>query len=402
MDGLNKVYNETCLETIEKLASKSINCVITSPPYWQQRDYGSPDQWGLEPTYQEFLQHLWQMMDGLHRILRDDGTVFINLGDTYGGSGKRQPHHKARNSMIQDNDRMKQVGFGIGNTETSKCMLMLPARFAIGCSERGWLIRNDLIWGKKNTQPESVVDRFSKKHEHIFFFTKQENYFFDLDSIRDTHKANSIRKTQKGRAALTGDVSFSRAINPGDMLHDLGRNPGDVLDFWDNYKQAELQDIIDYYESAGDLWKIATANGISKSLFNAQEHFATFNHNLIKKPLLAGCPEFVCNRCGTPRKKIYKVTSTNTKRETYGEQPNGVGHQTSTGWIPPTHEMIGYTDCGCKVGFRPGVVYDPFMGSGTTAKVAIANGRAFIGSEVVKKNCDIVNRNMGFFINEDA
>jgi site-specific DNA-methyltransferase (adenine-specific) len=155
------------------------------------------------------------MMDEVKRILKENGTVWINLGDTYGNSPK-----------------------------LSKCQLLLPHRFAIGCMERGWIIRNDIIWAIRNKKPESAKDRFTRKHEYIFFMVKNRRYYFDLDSIREVPiTAGSKRK------------DFMRN-------HKNGKNPGDVSDFWDINKK--------------------------KSVFN---HFATFSTHLITKPIIAGSPE---------------------------------------------------------------------------------------------------------------
>ena len=178
----NIVYNEPCLETCKRLPNESVDCVITSPPYWQLRDYGYPEQLGLEPTFNEYLENLWTLMDEIHRILKPSGTVWINLGDTYnnnsgGGDSCTTWNKRALEECGRRNKQDKRFA--------SKCLLLIPHRFAIGCIERGWIVRNDIIWAKRNGMPESVTDRFSKKHEYFFFMVKSEKYFFDLDAIRD-------------------------------------------------------------------------------------------------------------------------------------------------------------------------------------------------------------------------
>lgn len=170
---INKIYNESCLDTLRRMPNEFIDCVITSPPYWQLRDYGYEGQWGLEPTYQEYLEHLWELMDEINRVLKYNGTVWINLGDTY---------------------------------TKEKCLLLIPHRFAIGCIERGWIMRNDIIWAKRNGMPESVTDRFSKKHEYIFFMVKSDKYFFDLDAVRDKVKKESILRSFYDKNGNKGDI----------------------------------------------------------------------------------------------------------------------------------------------------------------------------------------------------
>jgi DNA modification methylase len=253
---MNKIFNCDIMEGFSKLDNESVDCVITSPPYWQLRDYGFDGQWGLEPTFEEYLENLWKMMDEIHRVLKDTGTVWINLGDTYS---------------------TKSAG--------SKSLLLIPHRFAIGCYDRGWTIRNDIIWAKINGMPEPVRDRFSKKHEYIFLMTKSPTgYYFDLDSIRDEHLDVSIRRAMRGSSKnnkYSGNVPDQPAntmgkerknvgytdmhekIKNGDThLNKNGKNPGDVSDFWN----------------------IPTKG-------NQSNHYASYNSELIDKPIIAGCPE---------------------------------------------------------------------------------------------------------------
>ncbi len=302
MIELNKIYNENCLETMRKMPDGFVDCVITSPPYWQLRDYEIEGQWGLEPTYREYLQNLWNMMDEIWRILKEDGTVWINLGDTYNTlSGNIKSGMK--NKQINTN---MVSGINIGSyfkakDIKNKCLLLIPHRFAIGCIERGWLLRNDIIWAKRNAMPESVTDRFSKKHEYFFFMVKQPKYYFDLDGIRDKHiwaDSDYRSKIKGGVKNKTGlSVNGQYAIS-GTAYNEIGKNPGDVADFWDIPTQP-----------------------------NRDKHFASYNPDLIKKPILAGCRE-------------------------------------------------------------GGLIYDPFMGTGTTAHAALNAGRNYIGSEL---NPDYVN-----------
>lgn len=182
MDYVNKIIQGNCLDVIKQIPDGSVNCVITSPPYWQLRDYGWSGQWGLEPTYQEYLEHLWSLMDEIKRVLRDDGTAWINLGDSYNGSGGCHTEKHKNDTGFQGKLAPLKGGKGGKDIEVpNKCLLLIPHRFAIGCIDRGWIIRNDVIWAKRNGMPESVTDRFSKKHEYFFFMVKSEKYYFDLD-----------------------------------------------------------------------------------------------------------------------------------------------------------------------------------------------------------------------------
>jgi len=302
---VNKIYNEPCLKTLRNMPDSFIDAVITSPPYWQLRDYGYEGQWGLEPTFEEYLNHLWEMMDEIFRVLKPEGTVWINLGDTYGGN----------NSMASNNGR---AGFGnpreqIINRGISKCLMLIPHRFAIGCIDRGWIMRNDIVWAKRNGMPDSVKDRFTKKHEYFFFMVKSEKYYFDLDSIRDKHKWADDKRNDGNRHQYQESVKSSNndwiATNAV-SFNPLGKNPGDVSDFWD----------------------IPTKP-------NRESHYAQYSDDLIKKPILAGCPE-------------------------------------------------------------GGIIYDPFMGSGSTAEASLRANRNFIGSEMSEDYIKIANERLKPFLQQ--
>ena len=302
---INKIFNEPCLETLKRMQDKSIDCVITSPPYWQLRDYGYDGQWGLEPTFYEYLEHLWQLMDEIYRVLKDEGTCWINLGDTY-ARGSRAKYAHSNQSLRSKHEHLIEPNTKPNYEGLDKCLLLIPHRFAIGCIDRGWILRNDIIWAKRNGMPESVNDRFTKKHEYIFFMVKSEKYYFNLDAIRDKHKEVSLVRDNYGRKAkyAEGFAAVSRTYEAGEMCNPLGKNPGSVSDFWDIQTKP-----------------------------SSSSHFASYNSDLIKKPLLAGCPE-------------------------------------------------------------GGTIYDPFMGTGTTAVAALRANRNFIGSEMSEEYIKICNSNI--------
>jgi DNA modification methylase len=303
---INKVYNEPCLDTLKRIADKSIDCVITSPPYWQLRDYGYDGQWGLEPTFNEYLEHLWQLMDEIYRVLKDEGTCFINLGDSYNNSGWAGDRKDKYNDQPIVASGTK-AGRGGQKGYPNKCLVLLPHRFAIGCIDRGWILRNDIIWAKRNGMPEPVTDRFTKKHEYIFFMVKSEKYYFDLDAIRQKHKHSNDKRNDGKRHEYKEDAKTHEDEMVGAnavSFNPLGKNPGSVSDFWD----------------------VTTKS-------SSDQHFASYNTDLIKKPILAGCPE-------------------------------------------------------------GGVIYDPFMGTGTTAIAALRSNRNFIGSEMSTEYIKICENNI--------
>jgi len=256
---LNSIYEGTCLDVIKTFPDKSIDCVITSPPYWQLRDYGWSGQWGMEKTFQEYLEHLWELMDEIRRVLKDTGTVWINLGDTYNGD-------KVGNDNPKMNKDVNVTSFKKEKDKTipNKCLLLLPHRFAIGCIDRGWIMRNDIIWAKRNGMPEPVTDRFSKKHEYFFFMSKNEKYFFDLDNIRGKHSQVSLNRDNYGRKTeyAKGFAAVGRTYEAGEMCNPSGKNPGSVSDFWDILTKP-----------------------------SSDKHYASYNTELIDKPIVAGCPK---------------------------------------------------------------------------------------------------------------
>ena len=298
---VNKIYQEPCLETVSRMPDNFLDCVITSPPYWQLRDYGYEGQWGLEPTYQQYLEHLWSLMDAIYPKLKDGGTVWVNLGDTYMNNSSycekgRQGYGNDKIGMIyKKDDNIKQ-----------KSLCLIPHRFAIGCIDRNWIMRNDVIWAKRNGMPESVTDRFSKKHEYFFFMVKNEKYYFDLDAIRDKSINDNVIRDKSKESFGIGTSNFSEGAR--NTSNPLGKNPGSVSDFWD----------------------IPTRP-------SSEKHYASYNDSLIAKPILAGCP-------------------------------------------------------------KGGIIYDPFMGTGSTAEAAIRAGRNYIGSEMSTDYCQIAERRLQPFL----
>jgi len=298
---INKIYKEPCLETLKKIPDNFLDSVVTSPPYWQLRDYGYDGQWGLEPTYQMYLENLWSMMDEIFRCLKPCGTVWINLGDTYNGNKIGNTSNKGynENTVISTFKKEKQK-------EPDKTLLLIPHRFAIGCMERGWIIRNDIVWAKRNGMPESVTDRFYKKHEYFFFMTKSANYFFDLDSIRDKNITQSNIRN-KSIESYGNELVLGKGER--EWNNEKGKNPGSVSDFWDVPTKP-----------------------------SSEKHYASYNDNLLKKPVIAGCPE-------------------------------------------------------------NGIIYDPFMGTGSTAEVCLRTNRNFIGSEMSSEYCEIAEKRIEKYSN---
>jgi DNA modification methylase len=415
---VNKIYNEPCLETLRKMPDSFIDSVITSPPYWQLRDYGYEGQWGLETTYDEYLNHLWQMMDEIYRVLKPSGTCWINLGDTYGGN----------NSMASNNGR---AGFGnpreqITSRGISKCLMLIPHRFAIGCIDRGWIMRNDIVWAKRNGMPDSVKDRFTKKHEYFFFMVKSEKYYFDLDSIRDSIKRVSI---ERYKYKFTGQEGGNSNNFKGNKSHLIPQSKYQNIDIEKEHRQGMHQNrgqnviqkrpnLPTHKEFVTFIKKRIKMNVLTESVDipkttiehwfrNDEKGFAypSIEHwELIKDYFDNWDEEFELMNYNM----TYVIIENDdiNKNENKGKNPGDI----SDFWDVPTKpnresHYAQYSDdlikkpilAGCPEG---GIIYDPFMGSGSTAEACLRANRKFIGSEMSEEYIAIANKRLKPLLNQ--
>ena len=232
------------LDKLKEIPDNSVDCVCTSPPYYGLRKYKAPDvewrdwhgQLGLEPDYRLYLDHLLIVTAELKRVLKPTGTLWWNMGDSYAGNmGKRSGW--TDNKINQSKEEAIANGTAIFMKADygmpSKSLMQLPTRFAIRMAdEQGWILRNTLIWHKRNHMPSSVKDRLSNGYEFIFFFTKQKHYFFNLDAVR----AKSIwadkdkRSLQRRVIGKSGKITEKQYATNAVGYHPLGKNPGDVLE----------------------------------------------------------------------------------------------------------------------------------------------------------------------------
>lgn len=342
---VNKIYNENCLDTLKQMPDEFLDCCITSPPYWSLRDYGHPDQLGLEDTPDEFASKLADVFDEVRRCLKPTGTLWVNLGDSYynyrGENNRRSDKDlSARNTIQRDcnnidarPNELRQEGL------KEKDLVGIPWMVAFELRRRGWWLRQDIIWAKPNPMPESVKDRCTKSHEYIFLLSKSAQYHFDHEAIQEPIAELSI-------ARLAGNADGKFALSnlehtndsPYASQHDMSRKGRDrtvgnrnglgasTLDHKNvqydgqtphSFHLSRLDGTPDeIYEMRNkrDVWNVTT-----KSFKDA--HFATFPESLVYPMMLAGVPE-------------------------------------------------------------GGLVYDPFFGAGTVGVVAHKLGRNWIGSEL--------------------
>jgi len=235
-------------ERLKELPDQSVHCCVTSPPYWGLRDYGNDGQIGLEQTPDEFISELVNVFRDVKRILRDDGTLWLNLGDSYvSGKGK------------------------LGLKE--KDMVGIPWMLAFALRADGWYLRQDIIWHKPNPMPESVTDRCTKSHEYIFLLTKSSHYYFDHKAIQEDAKTapGATWKERKAAGATAGNVIVGDGVRNGTQRVVHGKGVTSNLTRQDGKRNKR------------SVWAIATRP------FKGA-HFATFPPALIEPCILAGCP----------------------------------------------------------------------------------------------------------------
>lgn len=327
MSPRNIVVVGDALTRLRELATGSIDCVVTSPPYFGLRDYGIHGQLGQEAHVDEWVANLRAVCRELHRVLAGHGSLWLNLGDSY--------------------SRHERFG------AAPKSLLLGPERLARALMADGWLLRNKVVWAKSNPLPSPSKDRLTNAHEVVYFLVKRPSYYFDLDAIRDP--LTSVRKPSNGsrtpQAALgvlaggrDGLVAMQRKGLSG---HPLGKNPGDV-------------------------WRIASAS-------YRGAHFATFPPELARRPILAACPPTVCLACGSPwRRSVQPVAVV-------------AGQPQARPFVP----------CGCGAPTRPGLVLDPFFGTGTVALVAQQHGRDWLGIELNPEYLPLAEHRLGLDLNAD-
>jgi len=301
-DFVNKVICGDALSVLKTFPSESVNMAITSPPYFGLRDYGIeqifggdkdcehewdaqsgrklrgtdsssrkevypdihlPDsnicrkcgawkgQLGLEPTPEMYIEHMTIVFHELKRVLKKEGTFWLNIGDTYGGSNSRASHGG-------------RAGFGIKREGVfkrgmAKCLMMIPERLAWSLIQDGWILRNKGVWYKPNGMPSSVGDRFTNKWEYLFMFSKSKKYYFDLDAVREPHKQVSLERVKRPWNGHREPMSSYSEMEISRMCHPNGKNPGDVF--------------------------------IINTQPFPEAHFAVFPPKLVETPIKACCPK---------------------------------------------------------------------------------------------------------------
>jgi len=351
------IHNGDALTVLKTLPEKSVQCCVSSPPYWGLRNYQVDGQLGLEKTPDEYVAKMVEIFREVKRVLRDDGTLFLNLGDSYFGSGQGYGDTKTTNKGHNGSrERIKPVWEDCGLKP--KDLVGIPWLVAFALRNDGWYLRSDIIWSKPNPMPESVTDRPTKAHEYIFLLTKSAKYFYDAEAVRE-----DWADERKGNP---GCPSPKAAKIPGQSAHTFGTK---------EWRSNGLSG-----RNKRTVWEIAT-----QPYKNA--HFAVFPEKLVEPCVKAGTSEKgACPDCGAPWERVVERIATNhisrqdRQNATGGAVTGGVGknfpdvESKTLGWQPT-----------CKCGREdtvPCVTLDPFSGAGTVGVVCKHFKREFIGIEL--------------------
>jgi DNA modification methylase len=342
------VHVGDCRAVLATMEPESVHTVVTSPPYWGLRSYGigtDHGELGLESNPDQYVSNMVAVFREVRRVLRPDGTLWLNLGDSYAASSNTGGTNSIQGSAKRVG-AMTSKGHGIPTGLKPKDLVGIPWRVAFALQADGWYLRSDIIWSKPNPMPESVTDRPTKAHEYLFLLAKSERYYFDADAVREDFADERM-----------GNPGIYRSKHEGAKSTTL-RNDGDRIGKgWDKGEERGGRNI-------RSVWTIATQP-------YPGAHFATFPPKLVEPCILAGTSERgVCPECGAPwrrmvertvENRVARVGHVNLDRNDSGASVNADRTYTTTGWKPTcTHDAEPV----------PATVLDPFGGSGTTAMVA--------------------------------
>ena len=260
------------VEALRKIKSESVDCCVTSPPYYNLRDYGIEGQIGLETTPEEYISKLVDVFREVRRILKNDGTLWLNIGDSYAGSGKgkKDTHTTNKGNKGSKNNSALQGNFRSADIKP-KDLIGIPWLLAFSLRADGWYLRQDIIWQKPNCMPESVRDRCTRSHEYIFLLSKSRKYYYDSEAIMEK--------------AVTSDRSYPRG-SKGTPTPNMGRRKQD--DFgnrrYTGFNERYFSNASPLKRNKRDVWNVSTCG-------YKGAHFATFPLKLIEPCVLAGCKE---------------------------------------------------------------------------------------------------------------
>ena len=377
-DGMNwRIVPGDCVESLRSLPDGCVQTCITSPPYYGLRDYGHEGQIGLEESPAEYVARLVEVFREVRRVLRDDGTLWLNLGDSYAGTGYGNHAingEKWLNDAGLDRRSSRQQALKKAAEREGikpKDLLGIPWMVAFALRDDGWFLRSEIIWAKPNPMPESVTDRPTKAHEQVFLLAKSPRYFYDADAVREENTPDMLLRASRGHVRGGGvrDASRNDATTlVGGPVDSAGRNKRTV-------------------------WTVATQP------FSGA-HFAVFPPKLIEPMVLAGSSDRACAECGQAWERVVEREPSDMDARYARGEPSRHGTQgaaassaSNVGWFSGESRTVGFEPaCTCNAGTSPSVVLDPFAGSGTTGMVALRHGRSFIGCELNREYVELARR----------
>jgi len=487
----NIILQGDSLEQLKTLQDESIDCCMTSPPYWNLRDYGTaiweggkkdcdhkiPEtekdpknknnsshnvrfiketcykcnakridkQLGLESTFKEYINNLCDIFDEVKRVLKKTGTCWVNLGDTYAGSPSGGVGHQEgtdgvfsrlwnRNTQGGRTDKITHKYKDPKNEASlrsreqlpkqnyqNKCLYLIPQRFAIEMVNRGWILRNNIIWHKRNCMPSSVRDRFTVDFEYLFFFTKNKKYYFktQYEPLQtDENRPNGVVRNR--------EYNYDSKEN---------KNPSAYLK-QDNVPSKNFNT----YKGFNKRYIPPTQGRNKRTVWSinpkpySEAHFAVYPEELCETPLKAGCPNLVCIKCGEPKREIKTIQKSNDAfnirvRDVKNERIKHTDRIASDEEVSkynekeykPSFEYVISEGCNCETDcdycggmgidpedthgekecpyckgnhFTSGIVLDPFFGSGTTGIVALKQQKKFIGIELNSEYIEIAKKRL--------
>lgn len=273
-----RIIQGDCIEVMRTLPPGSVNCCVTSPPYWGLRDYGVAGQIGLENTHEEYVEKMADVFKEVKRLLREDGTLWLNIGDSYASSGGACPRgaHCGKNTALAVTRQPNRV-LKPGSVFKNKDLMGIPWRVAFRLQEDGWYLRQCIIWHKPNVMPESVTDRCTNAHEYVFLLAKSEHYYFNAEAIvelqSEHERTRRIREQQKG---LSTTYTLKRDKEHGQQPPGANGCARSVL--------ARHKLAVKGTRNRRSVWIVPNVAG-------GDEHLARFPADLISPMIFAGCPE---------------------------------------------------------------------------------------------------------------
>ena len=360
-----------CLERLRTLPEESVHCAVTSPPYWGLRDYGVQGAIGLEPTFGEHLDALVRVFREVRRVLRKDGTCWLNYGDAYANAAPRGSFGDQGDLSTGAHGERVPKRVWPGGLKP-KDLVMMPARVALALQADGWWLRSEIVWHKPNPMPESVRDRPTSAHEKLFLLTKAARYFYDAVAVRVACSPNTHAwRKDRERAPRKGSDTYDRRAGTWKEKRTVA-------------EQAEIG------ANLRNVWTIPTHA-------YPDAHFATFPPKLVEPCIKAGTSERgCCSACGAPWARVTERKQVNpSNRQTNG--PRSVERrQESAGFeqrLETQVETLGWQPtCEHDTEPVPATVLDPFGGSGTVSLVASRLGRDAILIELNPEYAEMAER----------